>query len=185
MHLHPRYINAQNNNLQELISNFVPILCHFCGFGLFFSTSLLICCLLLMQLLRDYGDADDARAPGPPSPTTDQIAYIPNSINEETCHVTTLVIRICVAFDHIWCFGYSRAAATEGLGEAIRNWPREVVELFENDLVGRKHYKICLLKIFDHLDHLLSGQPTAAVAGGEEGGHVSTSSVPVPMRIQI
>ena len=88
MYQHPRYINEKNNNLQELISNFVPILCHFCGFGLFLSTPLLICCLLLMmQLLRDYGDADDARAPGPPSPTTDQIAYISNSINEETCHV--------------------------------------------------------------------------------------------------
>ena len=40
-----------------------------------------------MQLLRDDGDADDARAPGPPSPTTDQTASIPNSINEEIHHV--------------------------------------------------------------------------------------------------
>jgi hypothetical protein len=87
MHQHPRYINVQNNNLQEFISNFVPIICHFCGFGLFLSTPLLICCLLLMQLLRDDDNADDARAPGPPSPTTHQTAYIPNSINEEIHHV--------------------------------------------------------------------------------------------------
>ena len=40
-----------------------------------------------MQLLRDDGDADDARAPDPPSPTTHQTAYIPNSINEEIHHV--------------------------------------------------------------------------------------------------
>ena len=40
-----------------------------------------------MQLLRDDGDADDAHAPGPPSPTTDQTAYIPDSINEEIYHV--------------------------------------------------------------------------------------------------
>jgi hypothetical protein len=44
-------------------------------------------CLLLMQRLRDDGDADAARAPGPPSPTTHQTAYISSSINEEIHHV--------------------------------------------------------------------------------------------------
>ena len=44
-------------------------------------------CLLLMQRLRDDGDADAARAPGPPAPTTHQTAYISSSINEEIHHV--------------------------------------------------------------------------------------------------
>jgi hypothetical protein len=29
--------NAQNKKLQKSSSNFVPIVCHVCGFGLFFS----------------------------------------------------------------------------------------------------------------------------------------------------
>ena len=29
--------NEQNNNLQKSSSNFVPIVCHVCGFGLFLS----------------------------------------------------------------------------------------------------------------------------------------------------
>lgn len=75
------------------------------------------------------------------------------------------MIAACLRVISTYLHTHVSITTVKELEEAIKNWPLEVLELFAYSVVGRKHHRSCLEKIFDHL---LNGQQAAAVAGGGE-----------------